>query len=99
MPPVERIAEALEGRQAGDGWLCRCPCHEDQHRSLSVANGTKGQAIVVKCHAGCLQEAVIAELKARDLWPDNVSPDFSPVVWKKAVPRGIICSGSTGLCR
>jgi len=24
------------------------------------------------------------------------SPDFSPVVWKKAVPRGIICSGSTG---
>jgi N6-adenosine-specific RNA methylase IME4 len=27
------------------------------------------------------------------------SPDFSPVVWKKAVPRGIICSGSTGLCR
>lgn len=26
----------------------------------------------------------------------GVSPDFSPVVWKKAVPRGIICSGSTG---
>jgi hypothetical protein len=25
-----------------------------------------------------------------------LSPDFSPVVWKKAVPRGIICSGSTG---
>jgi hypothetical protein len=24
------------------------------------------------------------------------SPDFSPMVWKKAVPRGIICSGSTG---
>ena len=25
----------------------------------------------------------------------RTSPDFSPVVWKKAVPRGIICSGST----
>jgi hypothetical protein len=25
-----------------------------------------------------------------------LNPDFSPVVWKKAVPRGIICSGSTG---
>jgi hypothetical protein len=25
-----------------------------------------------------------------------LSPDFSPVVWKKAVPRGIICSRSTG---
>ena len=24
------------------------------------------------------------------------NPDFSPFVWKKAVPRGIICSGSTG---
>lgn len=72
MSPVERIAEALEGRQSGDGWICRCPCHADQHHSLSVANGTKGQAVVVKCHAGCTQEAVIAELKARDLWPNNV---------------------------
>jgi transposase len=27
------------------------------------------------------------------------NPDFSPVVWKKAVPRGIICSGINRLRR
>jgi type ISP restriction-modification system protein len=35
---------------------------------------------------------------AKDILPlyRDASPDFSPVVWKKAVPRGIICSGTTG---
>jgi hypothetical protein len=38
---------------------------------------------------GELEKVVLHRLPAPN-------PDFSPVVWKKAVPRGIICSGSTG---
>jgi hypothetical protein len=38
--------------------------------------------------------ALVASQKAPPRGGAN--PDFSPVVWKKAVPRGIICSGSTG---
>jgi putative DNA primase/helicase len=41
--------------------MCRCPAHDDRNPSLSVskANGR----LLVHCHAGCTQDAVIGELK------------------------------------
>ena len=47
-----------------------CPAHDDHNPSLSVKDGRNGKP-VVHCHAGCSQEEVIAELKARDLWPNG----------------------------
>jgi hypothetical protein len=62
------IAQALDGRRSGDGWVARCPAHDDQHASLSLADGEGGR-VIVRCHAGCSQTAVIAALRARSLWP------------------------------
>src|SRR5581483_496678 len=45
-----------------------CPAHADRDPSLSVGAG-RDDAIVVRCHAGCTQDAVIAALRSRGLWP------------------------------
>lgn len=74
--PTQRILLALrehgrEPREAGDGWACRCPAHDDQSPSLSIHAGDDG-GVVWRCHAGCEQAAVIAAvgLTFRDLMPD-----------------------------
>jgi len=43
---------------------CLCPTHDDNTPSLTVKAGHSGN-VVVKCHAGCSQEKVIAELRRR----------------------------------
>jgi len=63
---AEIIAKALGGRKAGQGWMARCPAHNDREPSLSIreADGK----VLVWCHAGCDQRDVITALKDRDLW-------------------------------
>ncbi len=65
---AEAIAKALGGRKAGRDWMARCPAHDDRKPSLSIATGDEGRVLVC-CHAGCPQAAVVAALKARGLWP------------------------------
>jgi hypothetical protein len=62
------IAKALKGRWVGSSGSCRCPAHDDKNPPLSVSEGDGGQ-ILVKCHAGCDQQTVIAALIGRGLWP------------------------------
>lgn len=50
-----------------------CPAHDDRVPSLHIKESTGGK-LLVHCHANCLQEAVLAELKARDLWPSASTP-------------------------
>src|SRR5262249_54711842 len=45
----------------------KCPAHDDSTPSLHVSNGRNGRP-VVKCHAGCSQEAVIDQLKRKGVW-------------------------------
>ena len=59
---VEAIANALGARKAGDGFIARCPSHSDSNPSLSINQSTDGK-LLVHCHAGCSQEAVLAALK------------------------------------
>ena|GEM_PF-3886147 len=69
--PVRRLLDLLDGvRPSGDGWVARCPAHEDRHASLSVGTGDDGRALV-NCHAGCAQEAVVGAvgLRMADLYP------------------------------
>ena len=69
MPTAETIARSLGGaRRIATGWSCRCPAHDDRHPSLSVADAADGR-VLVHCHAGCDQHAVIDALKGRGLWP------------------------------
>ena len=64
------IAKALGGRKAGVAWMARCPAHDDREPSLSIADADDGK-LLVRCHAGCEQDHVIAALRARGIWPDE----------------------------
>ncbi|MEJ5370248.1 MAG: CHC2 zinc finger domain-containing protein [Bryobacteraceae bacterium] len=80
------LARALGGRRSGDGWMARCPAHDDRNPSLSV--NERGGRVLVHCFAGCSQEAVIAELKRRGWWESEQpkasaragKPDIGPPV-------------------
>ena len=72
---AETMARALGGHRAGSGWLAFCPAHpNEQTPALSLSD--KGGAVLVHCHAGCCQEAVLEALKARGLWSGTSS--FTP---------------------
>lgn len=65
---AEPIAEALQGRRAGRGWVAKCPAHDDRTPSLSITEAGDGR-VLVHCHAGCSQSAVIDALRNWGLWP------------------------------
>ena len=70
---LERLAKrGCNPRRSGDGWSARCPAHDDRNPSLSVAEGTNGQALVT-CHAACDLDVVRAALglEMGDLFPAN----------------------------
>jgi phage/plasmid primase-like uncharacterized protein len=50
--------------------MCRCPAHDDKRPSLHVSEGRNGK-VLVKCHAGCSQQAIIEALRARGHWGSN----------------------------
>jgi len=64
------IAKALGGRRVGRGWIACCPAHHDRRPSLSIHEANNGK-VLVRCHAGCEQERVIAVLRSRGLWAEN----------------------------
>ena len=49
-----------------DGWLVRCPSHDDTHASLRVAVSAE-RRLLVKCRAGCETSAVVAASQAESL--------------------------------
>jgi len=67
---AETIAKALGGRKAGSGWTARCPAHDDRTPSLSLRDADGGK-VLVRCHAGCEQDEVIAHLRTSGLWIQN----------------------------
>jgi putative DNA primase/helicase len=79
MTSALEIAIALDGKRTGGGWIARCPAHDDRTPSLSIRASDEGH-VLVRCHAGCDQTAVINALKARGLWPngDGTAPAFVP---------------------
>src|SRR5262245_44736835 len=66
-PPAEQIIRALGGQWQGAGGTARCPAHRDRNPSLSVTNADG--KVLVHCHAGCEQKAVVAALWKLGLWP------------------------------
>jgi putative DNA primase/helicase len=78
---AETTIRALGGRKVGGGWMARCPAHGDHKPSLSIRAGNDGR-VLVRCHAGCDQEQVIAALRSRGLWMEN-----SPRRLTRSAPR------------
>jgi hypothetical protein len=83
MTAAEAIARTLGGRKAGGGWTARCPAHDDSTPSLSIRDAGAGE-VLVRCHAGCDQERVIATLRSRGLWPKS-----SPRLFSRLAPRAL----------
>jgi len=61
------LAHLLGGRKSGSVWMARCPAHDDRTPSLSICDAEDNK-VLVRCHAGCEQERVIAALRTRGLW-------------------------------
>ena len=71
--PVRDVLASFSGvKQSGAGWSAKCPAHEDRCASLSIGQGDDGTWLV-KCHAGCNVDAVLAaaHLELRDLFPTS----------------------------
>jgi hypothetical protein len=64
------LATKLQGKPAGDGWVARCPAHEDRRASLSIGAGDDGK-VLLKCFAGCSVDTIVAAmgLKLVDVFP------------------------------
>ena len=62
----DAVVRALGARRSGSEWMAKCPAHEDSNPSLSIRE--EGGKILLHCHAGCSQLAVVNALKACRLW-------------------------------
>jgi AAA domain-containing protein len=86
--PVENLVSRLHAKRSGKGWLAKCPAHEDRRPSLTIDEGSDGRALV-KCHAGCTLDAVLAAsgLTRRDLFPTTAHRQSSngALDWPKCV--------------
>lgn len=60
-------------RRQGRGWILRCFAHDDQKPSLSMVVAENGK-LLMKCHAGCSQDALIAG------FPDVLTPREDTVI-------------------
>jgi hypothetical protein len=92
---VERSVDLLGRlngvRRSGKGWTAKCPAHEDERNSLSVHH--RNEKWLLKCHAGCNLEAIIAALglSSADLF------DREEVVDPPKQPRNRATAQSAGL--
>jgi 5S rRNA maturation endonuclease (ribonuclease M5) len=57
----QHFVRALEEKGCREGRQFLCPAHDDHRPSLSVAEGDDGR-VLLKCHAGCVPEDIVAAL-------------------------------------
>lgn len=84
---ADSLALALGGHKAGADWMAPCPVHDDRTPSLAISAGLDGR-ILVRCHAGCDQGAVVAALRARGVWPAADAPTIPLPTFDRRGPAG-----------
>lgn len=63
MTALDRFREALTAHNCGPrGTAARCPAHDDRQPSLSFGPAKEFAGVVVKCHASCPIDDILAEL-------------------------------------
>ena len=71
-PPLQKWLDRLEEvtHQGNLSYKARCPAHDDDKPSLTVAWGDKGK-VIANCHASCTYPQIVAKLglTKRDLEP------------------------------
>lgn len=64
-----QIAQSLgNAKKTPQGWVCRCPCHDDNKASLTIKTKADGE-IVVNCLAGCDWKIIREKLRELNLLP------------------------------
>lgn len=64
---AESLAAQLEKpKRSGAGWMACCPSHDDSTPSLKIDDGESGK-LLLRCHGGCDQRAVLDALEARGI--------------------------------
>lgn len=72
---LNEVLQRLPGaRRSGNGWVARCPAHDDTNPSLSLTE--KDGQLLVFCHAGCPYLEIMAALGASNVGNDRV-PGYS----------------------
>jgi len=84
-PTVAQLREHLGARGAN----AKCPAHDDTHASLSISEGRNGTPLL-KCHAGCSQESVIAALRDRGIWPQPGGLTVADLARAKGLPEALL---------
>jgi hypothetical protein len=74
-------------RSNGDGWMARCPHHDDKQASLSLKVGGDG-TVLLHCFRGCGNADIVvsAGLAFVDLFPPRSRERWQPRVWMGGVP-------------
>jgi putative DNA primase/helicase len=67
---------AIPGCRCQKPGMTHCPAHADARPSLSLS--LKRGFALVHCQAGCEQEDVIEELRARGVWPEKSGARSEP---------------------
>src|SRR5262245_28494931 len=70
--PVGNLILRLDAKRSSEGWLAKCPAHDDRQPSLSISEGRDGR-VLLHCHAGCALDEILsaAGLTKRDLFPES----------------------------
>jgi putative DNA primase/helicase len=71
---IKHLVGALDAHRNGSAWMALCPAHDDRNPSLAISE--KDGNILIHCHAGCDQRAVIAALRGRGLWERGANPNL-----------------------
>jgi hypothetical protein len=93
---VEELLPRLKGvRAARNGWMARCPAHEDHSPSLSICEGAQARTLL-HCFAGCSVEEICAALGIRvselfasgsERW--NLNPQIVRWVQQQLITTGL----------
>src|SRR5216684_3854787 len=76
---AETIARRLgEPCRSGSWWRCRCPAHHSAGSTLALRDGPSG--LLIHCHAGCLRDNVLDELRRLGLFgvEDTAASSLDP---------------------
>lgn len=76
------LVAALDGKQRGREWVCRCPAHDDAHPSLYVRKNDEGR-ILFRCFSGCTQDEVFTAVRSMGFLKGHAAPK------KFSLPRGV----------
>lgn len=79
---IQAVLDRIPGaHRSGNGWIAKCPAHEDRIASLSIAEGNDGRTLL-RCHAGCELSAILEaiNLEPRDLFPEPPARTEKPRV-------------------